>query len=145
MSMVDVTAKPAVHRKATAKGHIKLKPETIRRIKEGKIEKGDPFTVAKIAGILAAKNTSSLIPLCHPIPLTSINVDLRVIGSSAVEVEATVKSKAQTGVEMEALAAVSAAMLTLWDMTKQYEKDAGGQYPNTVIEDIRVIRKLKKK
>jgi len=145
MSMVDITSKPEVHREATAKGRIKLKPETIRRIKQGKIEKGDPFTVAKIAGILAAKNTSSLIPLCHPLPLTSINVDLRVVGSSEVEVEATVKTKAQTGVEMEALAAVSAALLTVWDMTKQYEKDAEGQYPSTVIESIRVVRKLKQK
>ena len=145
MSMVDITSKPEVHREATAKGRIKLKPETIKRIKQGKIEKGDPFTVAKIAGILAAKNTSSLIPLCHPLPLTSINVDLKVVGSSEVEVETTVKTKAQTGVEMEALAAVSAALLTVWDMTKQYEKDAKGQYPDTVIESIRVVCKLKQK
>jgi len=145
MSMVDITSKPEVHREATAKGRIKLKPETIKRIKQGKIEKGDPFTVAKIAGILAAKNTSSLIPLCHPLPLTSINIDLKIASSSEVEVKATVKTKAQTGVEMEALAAVSAALLTVWDMTKQYEKDAEGQYPNTVIESIRVARKLKQK
>ena len=145
MSMVDITSKPEVHREATAKGRIKLKPETIRRIEQGKIEKGDPFTVAKIAGILAAKNTSSVIPLCHPLPLTSINIDLRITEGSTVEVEATVKTKAQTGVEMEALAAVSAALLTVWDMTKQYEKDAEGQYPSTVIESIRVVRKLKQK
>jgi len=145
MSMVDITAKPEIHREATAKGRIKLKPETIRRIKTGKIEKGDPFSVAKIAGILAAKNTSSLIPLCHPLPLTSVNINLKTVSNSAVEVEATVKTKAQTGVEMEALAAVSAALLTVWDMTKQYEKDARGQYPNTVIESVRVVRKLKQK
>lgn len=145
MSMVDITGKPEVHREATAKGHIKLKPETIKRIKQGKIEKGDPFTVAKIAGILAAKNTSSLIPLCHPLPLTSINIDLRIKEGSTVEVEATVKTKAQTGVEMEALAAASATLLTVWDMTKQYEKDTEGQYPDTVIENIRVVRKLKQK
>jgi cyclic pyranopterin phosphate synthase len=143
--MVDITGKPEVHREATAKGHIKLKPETIKRIKQGKIEKGDPFTVAKIAGILAAKNTSSLIPLCHPLPLTSINIDLRIKEGSTVEVEATVKTKAQTGVEMEALAAASATLLTVWDMTKQYEKDTEGQYPDTVIENIRVVRKLKQK
>jgi len=145
MSMVDITAKPEIHREATAKGRIKLKPETIRRIKTGKIEKGDPFSVAKIAGILAAKNTSSLIPLCHPLPLTSVNINLKTVNNSAVEVEATVKTKAQTGVEMEALVAVSAALLTVWDMTKQYEKDARGQYPNTVIESVRVVRKLKQK
>ena len=145
MSMVDVTAKPKVHREATAKGQIKLKPETVRRIKQGKIEKGDPFTIAKTAGILAAKNTSTLIPLCHPLPLTSVNVDLRVLGDSRVEAEATVKTRAQTGVEMEALAAVSTALLTVWDMTKQYEKDAKGQYPNTAIQEIHVVRKIKEK
>jgi len=143
--MVDVTAKPEVHREATAKGRIKLKPETIRRIKKGEIEKGDPFTVAKTAGILAAKNTSTLIPLCHPLPLTSVKIDLKVLDNSSIEAEATVKTKAQTGVEMEALAAVTVALLTVWDMTKQYEKDAKGQYPRTAIEDIRVVRKIKEK
>ena len=145
MSMIDITAKPEVHREATAKGQIKLKPETIRRIKQGKIEKGDPFTIAKTAGILAAKNTSSLIPLCHPLPLTRVNIKLRVSGNGTVEAEATVKTKAQTGVEMEALAAVSVALLTIWDMTKQYEKDAKGQYPSTAIENIHVVRKIKEK
>jgi len=145
MSMVDITAKPEVHREATAKGQIKLKPETVQRIKQGKIAKGDPFTIAKTAGILAAKNTSSLIPLCHPLPLTSVNVDLRVSDDRSVQAEATVKTKAQTGVEMEALAAVSVALLTVWDMTKQYEKDAKGQYPNTTIENIHVVRKIKEK
>jgi cyclic pyranopterin phosphate synthase len=145
MSMVDVTRKPEVHREATAKGQIKLKPETAQRIKQGKIEKGDPFTVAKIAGILAAKNTSQLIPLCHPLPLTSVNVELRILSDSVVEAEATVKTRARTGVEMEALAAVSTALLTVWDMTKQYEKDAKGQYPDTAISNIHVVRKIKQK
>ena len=143
MSMVDITDKPEVHREATAKGNIKLKPGTIKLIKEGKIEKGDPFSVAKVAGILAAKNTPTIIPLCHPLPLTNINMDLRIIRDSTVEVEATVKTRAQTGVEMEALTAASAALLTVWDMTKQYEKDSRGQYPTTVIEEIRVTRKAK--
>lgn len=143
MTMVDITAKPEVHRQATAKGQIKLKPETINRIKQGKIEKGDPFTIAKVAGILAAKNTSQLIPLCHPLPLTNVDVELRILNASTVEAEATVKTKAQTGVEMEALTAVSTALLTVWDMTKQYEKDAKGQYPDTAIENIRVDRKIK--
>jgi len=145
MSMIDITAKPEVHREATAKGQIKLKPETIQRIKQGKIEKGDPFTIAKTAGILAAKNTCSLIPLCHPLPLTSVSIDLKVSDDRTVEAEATVKTKAQTGVEMEALAAVSMALLTVWDMTKQYEKDAKGQYPHTAIENIHVVRKIKEK
>ena len=82
MSMVDVTSKPEVYREAKAKGAIKLKAETIRLIRAGKVEKGDPFQVAKVAGILAAKNTSSLIPLCHPLPLTGVEVELhiRVLG-----------------------------------------------------------------
>jgi cyclic pyranopterin phosphate synthase len=145
MSMVDVTAKPEVHREATAKGQIKLKPETIKRIKKGTIEKGDPFTIAKTAGILAAKNTSTLIPLCHPLPLTNVQINLKILDNSSIEAEATVKTKAQTGVEMEALAAVTVTLLTVWDMTKQYEKDAKGQYPNTTIENIHVVRKIKGK
>ena len=143
MSMVDITPKPEVYREATARGRIKLKPETISLIKKGKIEKGDPLNVAKVAGILAAKNTSMLVPLCHPLPLTNVNIDL-IVKNSAVEVEATVKTKAQTGVEMEALVATSVALLTVWDMTKQYEKDAKGQYPGTAIQDIHVVRKVKK-
>jgi cyclic pyranopterin phosphate synthase len=143
MSMVDVTSKPEVYREAHARGRIKLKPETINLIREGKIEKGDPFDVARIAGILAAKNTSSLIPLCHPLPLTNVDVKIRIVDDSTAEVDATVKTRAQTGVEMEALVAVSVALLTIWDMTKQYEKNRAGQYPSTVIQDIRVVRKIK--
>lgn len=142
MSMVDVTRKPEVYREATAKGLIKLRPETIMLIREGKVEKGDPLQAAKIAGVLAAKNTSSLVPLCHPLPLTHIEINTEVVGST-IGVEATVKTKAQTGVEMEALVAASVALLTIWDMTKQYEKDAKGQYPHTFIESIRVTSKVK--
>ena len=141
--MVDVTSKPEVYREAKAKGSIKLKAETIQRIKNKQIEKGDPFEVAKVAGILAAKNTSSSIPLCHPLPLTGVKVELRVVDDSKVEAETTVKTRAQTGVEMEALAATATALLTVWDMTKQYEKDSEGQYPSTVIQDIHVVNKVK--
>lgn len=143
MSMVDVTKKPKVYREAMAKGRIKLRVETIKLIKEGKVEKGNPLHAAKIAGILAAKNTSLLIPLCHPLPLTNIELKIEISGNSTVAVESIVKTKAQTGVEMEALVATTIALLTLWDMTKQYEKDAQGQYPNTVIQNIRVTRKVK--
>ena len=142
MSMVDVTEKPEIYREAKAKGAIKLRPKTIRLIRKGKIEKGDPFNVGKVAGVLAAKNTSSLIPLCHPLPLTSVEVDLLIVEDSTVEAETTVKTKAQTGGEMAALVATAVALLTVWDMTKQYEKDKRGQYPHTVIQDIRVIRKM---
>ena len=141
--MVDVTSKPEVFREATAKGQIRLRKETVRLIKEGRIEKGDPIYAARIAGVLAAKKTSSIIPLCHPIPLTNVDVDLRIIDDATVEVESTVKTRAQTGVEMEALVAAATALLTVWDMTKMYEKDAEGQYPYTAIQSIRVTRKVK--
>lgn len=142
--MVDISPKPEVYREATAKGTICLKPNTINLIKEGKTAKGDPLSAAKIAGILAAKKTSELVPLCHPLPLRSVELDVQIAGNSAVDVFATVKTKAQTGVEMEALVAVSVALLTIWDMTKQYEKDSNGQYPNTAIQNVRVVSKVKR-
>jgi len=141
--MVDVSGKAQVFREATATGSIKLKPETIDLIKTSKIAKGDPLYTAKIAGVLAAKKTSDLIPLCHPLPLANVEVMVKVSNKATVEATATVKTRAQTGVEMEALTAVSAALLTVWDMTKQYEKDPAGQYPSTVIENIFVVKKLK--
>ncbi|MEM2319186.1 MAG: cyclic pyranopterin monophosphate synthase MoaC [Candidatus Bathyarchaeia archaeon] len=141
--MVDITGKPKTFREATATGKIRLKPETISLIKSGKVEKGDPIYTAKVAGILAAKETSRLIPFCHPLPLTNVKVDIEVLDDSAIKVSATVRTEAQTGVEMEALVAAATSLLTIWDMVKQYEKDAGGQYPSTVIEEIRVLKKLK--
>ena len=143
MAMVDISDKPEVFREATATGTIKLKPETIRLINERKIAKGDPLYTAKIAGILAAKKTSTLIPLCHPLPLTNVEVEVKVLDKSTVRVMSTVKTKAQTGVEMEALVATAVSLLTIWDMVKKYEKDAEGQYPFTVIENIRVVKKIK--
>ena len=143
MAMVDVSDKAEIFREATATGIIKLKPETIKLIKAGEIAKGDPLFTAKIAGVLAAKKTSGLIPLCHPLPLTNVQLDVRVLDEASVEVTALVKAKAQTGVEMEALTAVAVGLLTVWDMTKQYEKDAAGQYPSTALERIKVVRKVK--
>jgi cyclic pyranopterin phosphate synthase len=144
MAMVDISDKPEITREATAQGCIKLKTETLHLIKEGKIAKGDPLYTAKIAGIMAAKRTSTLIPLCHPLTLTKVEVKTEILGDSKVQVTVTVKTKAQTGVEMEALTATAVSLLTVWDMVKQYEKDAEGQYPSTAIESIRVIKKLKK-
>jgi cyclic pyranopterin phosphate synthase len=143
MAMVDVSGKAETFREATATGMIKLKPQTIDLIQSGKIAKGDPLYTAKIAGVLAAKRTSDLIPLCHPLPLTNVEVDVKVSEKNSVSATATVKTKAQTGVEMEALTAVSMALLTVWDMTKQYEKDAAGQYPSTTIDNIHVVKKFK--
>ena len=140
--MVDVTEKPEVFREAVAKGSIKLKNETLRLVREGRVEKGDVFSVARVAGVLAAKNTSGLIPLCHPLPLTNVRVDLKIIRNE-VECTVRVRTKAQTGVEMEALAGVVMALLTVWDMVKQYEKDERGQYPSTVVDNVRVVSKTK--
>jgi len=140
--MVDVTEKPEVFREAVAKGLIKLKNETLGLVKEGHVEKGDVFSVARVAGVLAAKNTSGLIPLCHPLPLTNVRVDLKAV-KNGVECVVTVRTRAQTGVEMEALAGVVMALLTVWDMVKQYEKDERGQYPSTVVEGVKVVSKMK--
>lgn len=142
MSMVDISNKSEILREATATGIIRLKSETVRLIKEKKIAKGDPLYTAKIAGILAAKKTSTLIPLCHPLPLTSVEVETKVSDAS-VQVSSIVKTKAQTGVEMEALVATAVSLLTIWDMVKQYEKDIRGQYPFTIIENIHVTKKIK--
>ena len=144
MSMVDVSDKPEVFREATATGTIRLKTKTIRLITEGKIAKGDPIHTAKIAAILAAKKTSEIIPLCHPLPLTNVEVEVKTEDKTAVRVTAKVKTKATTGVEMEALTATATGLLTIWDMVKQYEKDTEGQYPSTAIEEIQVVKKVKK-
>ncbi len=142
--MADISGKEDVLRIAHAKGTIKLKPETIQRIREKTLGKGDVITAAQIAGVLAAKKTPEIIPLCHPIPITKVDVQLS-IGECEVTVESTVRTLGKTGVEMEALVATSAALLTVWDMVKPYEKDEEGQYPDTVIEGIRVVSKIKSK
>ncbi|MGB9675917.1 MAG: cyclic pyranopterin monophosphate synthase MoaC [Candidatus Bathyarchaeales archaeon] len=141
--MVDISEKPEIYREATATGTIRLKPETIKLIREGKIAKGDSLYTAKIAGILAAKKTSELIPLCHPLPITNVDIKIEIADKTHVKVTSTVKTKAQTGVEMEALTATATSLLTIWDMVKQYEKDAAGQYPTTAIENIHAVKKIK--
>jgi len=140
--MVDITGKKEVFREAIANGRIKLTPGTIRLIKEGKVEKGNPLAAAEIAAVLAAKNTSQLIPFCHSIPLTSVQTKAK-INDAGIEVEALVRTKASTGVEMEALSAATAYLLTVWDVVKKYEKDTQGQYPETAIEYVKVKKKVK--
>lgn len=140
--MVDISEKRDIIRVAKASGKIKLKKETINLIKEMKIEKGDVISVAKTMAILAVKKTPELISLCHPIPITNVKVDMNFLNDS-IEVTVTVKSIAKTGVEMEALSGVVAALLNIWDMVKAYEKNEKGQYPTTLIYDIRVIEKQK--
>ena len=144
MNMVDVTEKPIVKRQAEAVGKIILSPETVMKIKKGEIRKGDPLLIARVAALQSAKQTSILIPHCHQIPLDSVEVDFNVF-EGAIEVRCIVKAQARTGVEMEALVGVSAALNTLWDVVKYLEKDQEGQYPSTMITDIRVVRKEKSK
>ena len=140
--MVDISDKNTVTRQATATGVIVLSRQTIDRIRTGLVEKGNVFSTARIAAIMAVKRTPEIIPMCHQIPISSIDVDLTIEGE-AVRSTVEVKSTARTGVEMEALNGVSTALLTVWDMVKSAEKDSSGNYPDTVINDIRVVRKTK--
>ena len=144
MSMVDVGEKPNVFRKAVAEGFVQLKSGSAERIRKGRIEKGDVFDVARVAGVLAAKRTSEILPLCHPLRLTHIDVNLEIVDEQRVRAEATVRAVERTGVEMEALTGVSIALLNIWDVVKMYEKDKEGQYPTTLIYDIKVEEKVKK-
>jgi cyclic pyranopterin phosphate synthase len=134
-NMVDVGDKPLQHRTAIAKGRILLSEETVSLIRENELKKGDVLTVAEISGIQAAKETSRLIPLCHPLQLTKVEVKTQLT-ETGVEVSATARCLGQTGVEMEALTAVSVALLTIYDMCKAVDK-------NMIISDISLIEKVK--
>jgi len=140
--MVNISDKEDVVRIAVAEGVIKLKKETVKAIRENRVPKGDVLNTATVAGILAVKKTPSLIPMCHPIPITNVKFDFE-IEEDEIKVICEVKSIGKTGVEMEALVGVTNALLTIWDMVKSMEKDESGNYPNTVIRDVRVIRKEK--
>lgn len=122
--MVDVSDKPVTARTAIAEGHIKMTPETLALITEGRADKGDVLGIARIAGIMGAKKTAELIPLCHPLPITKVALDLTPDRAlPGIRITATVKTGGQTGVEMEALSAVSIAALTVYDMVKAVQKD----------------------
>ncbi len=131
--MVDVSAKPVSTREAQAKGRVVMKPETAALIRDGQAAKGDVLAAARIAGIMAAKKTGELIPLCHPLPLDAVNIDLTVT-EDAVEITAIARTTGRTGVEMEALTAVSLAALTIYDMVKAVDKTMR-------IEAVRLTRK----
>ena len=135
VQMVDVSAKPLSARTAIATGKIRLQPETIDLISENRIAKGDVFATARIAGIQAAKQTPQLIPLCHPLPLSDVKIDI-VTSNDGAEVKCTARTVAQTGVEMEALTAVSIALLTIYDMCKAVDKEMR-------ISGIRLVEKTK--
>jgi cyclic pyranopterin phosphate synthase len=141
--MVEVSEKPIVKRTAVVQGKIHLQKETIRLIENEEIKKGNVLTTAQIAAIGAVKSTHHLIPLCHSLKITGVDVDFNV-NDNDIEVEISVTSLGKTGVEMEALTGASVALLTIWDMVKSVEKDEDGQYPLTMISDIVVVKKEKK-
>lgn len=132
--MVDVADKPESKRIATAEGRITMKPSTLQQIIKGDMPKGDVIGTARIAGIMAAKRTHDLIPLCHPLPISKVKVEIEAVGEDSLVITATVGVSGKTGVEMEALTAVSIAGLTLYDMAKAVDKDM-------VIGDIRLLHK----
>jgi cyclic pyranopterin phosphate synthase len=140
--MVEVGKKPVVKRTATAMGKIYLKDSTIDRVKKEEIEKGNVLTTAQIAAISAVKSTHHLIPLCHALKITGVDVDFK-IDKTFIQTEVTVRCTGKTGVEMEALTGVSVGLLTIWDMVKSVEKDENGQYPSTRISNIEVLEKRK--
>ncbi len=139
---VDISGKTPSSRTATASGRILLKRKTVGLIREGRVEKGDPLSLAEITGTLATKLTPQLVVLCHPLKIDSTKVEAS-LEPSGVQVVVTVSATEKTGVEMEALTAVVVALLNVWDVVKPYEKDARGQYPTTRIERVRVLRKAK--
>lgn len=141
-SMKDITLKEEVYREARAYGIIKLKPETVELIRKGDVSKGDVEAVASTAAIMAVKRAWEQIPLCHPIRITGVKVEF-TYGRDHVRVDVTVRATERTGVEMEALVGVTTALLTIWDMVKEYEKDDKGNYPDTVISEVRVSYKIK--
>lgn len=133
--MVDVSGKAESQRLAIAKGLVRMQAATFKRIKEGGVEKGDVLAVAQLAGIMAAKKTSSLIPLCHPIPIDEVKIGFEMDEKkSAVEITAAVKSTGRTGVEMEAFTAVAITALTIYDMVKGIDRGAR-------IENVRLVKK----
>lgn len=132
--MVDITEKEATHRTAEAEARIVMKPETLDLMMSGNLPKGEVFSTARIAGVQACKRTSELIPLCHPLPLTNVEISFTRLDSSCLQVRASCHVRAQTGVEMEALTAVSVASLTIYDMVKAIEK-------GVTIENIALISK----
>ena len=133
--MVDVGDKEVTSREAVARGHVSIRPETLRLIKEGLMKKGDVLTIAQLAGIMGAKKTSELIPLCHPLPLDRVDVDLELDEREGrINITVTAKTTARTGVEMEALTAVSVAALTLYDMCKSVDRGMR-------IEAVRLVKK----
>lgn len=142
INMIDVSAKESIPRTATAEGRIVLKSNTLEKIKNNQIKKGDPLIVAEIAAINAVKETPRIIPLCHQITISGIETNFE-INDDSITARVTVKAVAKTGAEMEAIVGVNTALTTIWDMVKYLEKNENGQYPHTLIEKVRVVKKTK--
>jgi cyclic pyranopterin monophosphate synthase len=140
--MVDISEKPTVRREAVAEGTIELQRSTMDRIGNGKIEKGDALQIASVAGVQAVKSTPTALMMCHPIPIESSRVEF-FKSPTSIRARATVVAYSRTGVEMEALHAVTTALLNIWDVVKKYEKNELGQYPKTRIADVHILKKSK--
>lgn len=137
-----ITRKPIVHRRAVAEGFLSLRRATLLRIRARTVAKGDPVSAGELAGLLAMKRTSELIPHCHVVPLTASHVSIRT-ENGGVQITAEAESLGRTGVEMEALMGATVGLLTVWDMVKYLEKDARGLYPETALRSVKVRTKQK--
>lgn len=141
---VDISKKDIVYREATATGRILLSGATVNLVKSNRLEKGDPISIAETVAVMGAKLTPTIVALCHQLDIEKVEPKVS-IGPDWIDVTVTVGADGKTGVEMEALTAVLAALLNIWDVVKAHEKDPDGQYPTTRIESVRVVRKVKRK
>ncbi|PSQ29146.1 cyclic pyranopterin monophosphate synthase MoaC [Halobacteriales archaeon SW_10_68_16] len=140
--MVDVGAKADSRRRAVARGQIRLQPSTVTAVRENELGKGDVLATARVGAIQAVKHTWETIPMCHQIPVTNVDTSFD-LAEDAIELTVAVETTGKTGCEMEALSGVTTGLNVVWDMVKAAEKDADGQYPETAIEDVHVVEKLK--
>lgn len=140
---VDISNKNVVKREATARGRINLKKETITRIKNNSVEKGDVVSSARIAAIHGVKQTPNVLAYCHPIPILGVKVEFEYVNDETIQLTVHVKSEGKTGCEMDALNGITNGLLMIWDMTKMYEKTDDGQYLTTNISDVMVLKKYK--
>ncbi|MHA1991468.1 MAG: cyclic pyranopterin monophosphate synthase MoaC [Candidatus Hodarchaeales archaeon] len=139
---VDISQKQIIIREAVAEGFIKLNKNTIEKIKDLSVEKGNVFELAKAVSVHAVKQTPNILIYCHTIPILSVKVKNEIIDNS-IKLEVSVKTEARTGCEMEALTGVTSGLLQIWDMVKMYEKDSNGQYPDTILNNVKVTKKIK--
>ncbi|MDR5674133.1 cyclic pyranopterin monophosphate synthase MoaC [Halalkaliarchaeum sp. AArc-GB] len=144
VQMVDVGDKPDTARRAVARGEIHLQPSTIQSIREDDIGKGDVLATARVGAVQAVKHTWETIPMCHQIPISNVDTDFD-LGDDQITLEVAVETTGKTGCEMEALEGVTTGLNVIWDMVKAAEKDADGQYPETAIDNVRVVEKRKRR